>query len=81
MRIADVFLVDGKYSDRYKLVQIDATHFYQKRVNLDGTDDRPDTKGMVQHVAQIGNNKPFYEAVWEWLQGKRELQNVGFEVA
>jgi hypothetical protein len=81
MRTADIFLVDGKYTDRYKLEQIDATHFYLKLVNLDGTDDRPDTKGVVQHVAQIGHNKPFYEAVWEWLQGKRDLQNVGFEVA
>ncbi|ADY14180.1 hypothetical protein [Sphaerochaeta globosa] len=81
MRTADIFLVDGKYTDRYKLEQIDATHFYQKLLNADGSDSRPDTKGMVQHVAQIGNNKPFYEAVLEWLQGMRDLQNVGFEVA
>nr|WP_321298362.1 hypothetical protein [uncultured Sphaerochaeta sp.] len=81
MRTADIFLVDGKYTDRYRLEQIDITHFYQKLVNMDGSDDRPGTKGFIQHVAQIGNNKPFYDAVWEWLQGKRELQNVGFEVA
>jgi hypothetical protein len=82
MRTAEIFVVDGKYKDRYRLEQIDITHFYQKLLNPDGSDPRPESKGCVQHVAQLGYGTPIYEAVWEWLQGKRELQNVGFgEVA
>jgi hypothetical protein len=82
MRTAKIFVVDGKYTDWYKLEQIDITHFYQKRLDADGTDPNPERKGWVLHVAQLGYGTPIYEAVWEWLQGKRELQNVGFgEVA
>lgn len=78
MRTAKIYVVDGKYVDRYKLEQIDSTHFYQKLLNADGSDDRPDCRGFIQHVAQLGYGTPLYEAVWEWLQGKRDLQNVGF---
>lgn len=81
METAEIYLVDGKYTDRYRLEKIDCTHFYQKLLNADGSDSNPDRKGTVLHVAQIAHNRPFYAAVLEWLQGIRELQNVGFEVA
>jgi hypothetical protein len=81
MRTARIFLVDGKYTDTYVLGQIDTTHLYMKRVEKGEDSVANIEKGMVYHVGQLRYNAPLYQAVWDWLRGLRELENVGFEEA
>lgn len=79
MKTGTIFIVNGTYVDNYAVGEIDATHVYLKRYKVEEPTEDEIRRGSVYHVAQLkGMAQGLYEAVWEWLQGKRELQNVGF---
>lgn len=82
MKTGTVFIVDGKFTDHYAIGEIDCTHVYLKRYSGEVPSEEEVEGGHVYHVAQLkGMAEGFYEAVWEWLRGKRELRNVGFASA